>query len=227
MAGSRASAHRESRRARVAARVRAALAATCGMLLAGPGPAVAASPQIQSDRPITLDARSSDFDYRNSTLVFKGVKIAQGDLAIEADEATATGLNFADSRWAFRGNVKITVPDGSLASDDARITFAKNEIANALITGKPATFQQQRDKGVARGRARRIEYDFGAGTVRLSDGAWLSDGTNEIDGRTLVYSMKDQRVLAAAAEQQDQRVRITINPSKPADARKPEAKPQP
>jgi lipopolysaccharide transport protein LptA len=210
--------------------VRAALGAAMLALAAGPGAmadAMAASPQIQSDRPITLDARSSDFDYRNSTLVFKGVKIAQGGLAIEADEATATGLDFADSQWTFRGNVKITVPGGGLASDDARITFAKNEIASALITGRPATFEQQRDKGVARGRARRIEYDFGAGTVRLTDGAWLTDGTNEIDGRTLVYSMKDQRVLAAAVEQQDQRVRITINPGRPADARKPDAQPQP
>jgi lipopolysaccharide transport protein LptA len=203
------------------------LSAACVAASLAAAPVYPASPQIQSDRPITLDARSSDFDYRNSTLLFKGVKIAQGDLSIEADEATATGLNFADSKWTFRGSVKITMPDGSLASDEARITFAKNEISDALITGKPATFQQQRENGVARGRARRIEYDFGAGTVRLSDGAWLTDGTNEIDGRTLVYSMKDQRVLAAAAEQQDQRVRITINPSKPGDARKPDAKPNP
>lgn len=178
--------------------------------------AYAAVPQLQPNLPITVDAKSSDFDYKNGTLVFQGVRIAQGALSVEADEAVATGLNFDDSRWTFKGNVKITTSDGKLNSNDATVQFAKNEISTALITGGPASFEQKRDDGVARGRANRIEYDFGAGTVRLTEGAWLSDGPNEINGRTLVYSMKDKRVLATAADQGSQRVRITITPKKTA-----------
>jgi lipopolysaccharide export system protein LptA len=183
----------------------------------------AAVPQLQPDVPITVDAKSSDFDYKNSTLVFQGVRIAQGPLSVEADEAVATGLNFDDSRWTFKGNVKITTADGRLNSNDATVQFAKNEISTALITGGPASFEQKRDDGVARGRANRIEYDFGAGTVRLTEGAWLSDGPNEINGRTLVYSMKDKRVLATAADQGSQRVRITITPQKNAAPGEPQA----
>jgi lipopolysaccharide transport protein LptA len=188
-------------------------------------PASAAAPQLQPNTPINLDARSSDFDYKNGTLVFQGVRIAQGPLSVEADEAVATGLEFDDSRWTFKGNVKITTADGSLTSNEARVQFADNRIKDALITGAPAAFEQKRENGVARGRASRIEYDFGAGTVRLTEGAWLTDGVNEINGRTLVYSMKDQRVLATASEQNSQRVRITINPQqKPrAGAPAPEA----
>ncbi len=199
-------------------------------LLAGSAALAAAPPsplplQLDSSQPIQLEARSSDFDYKNNTLLFHGVRIAQGGLAIEADEGTATGLDFKNSRWLFKGNVRITVPDGSLASDEARIAFAANLIANAEIRGSPARFEQMRDKGIARGHALRIEYQPAAGTVRLIDDAWLSDGNNEITGQTLIYNMRDQRVLANPDEQGSQPVRITINPKKAEP--KPEAKPEP
>jgi lipopolysaccharide export system protein LptA len=202
---------------------------TAALLAAGTAlgaPARDAAPlQLSDTQPIQLVARSTDFDYKNNMLVFHGVRIAQGGLAIEAEDATATGLDFKASRWLFKGNVRITVPDGSLTSDEARIAFAANLIASAEITGAPARFEQQRDKGVARGRAQRIEYQPALGTVRLSDDAWLSDGDNEISGQTLVYDMRNQRVLANPAEQGSQPVRITINPKQP-DA-KPEPKPKP
>ncbi len=200
---------------------------TAALLAAGAAlgaPAREAPPlQLSDTQPIELVARSTDFDYKNNTLVFYGVRIAQGGLAIEADNGTATGLDFKDSHWVFKGNVRITIPDGALASNEAHIAFAANLIASALITGTPATFEQKRDNGIARGHALKIEYEPAAGTVRLSDDAWLSDGNNEISGRTLVYNMRDQRVLANPDEQGSQPVRITINPKK-SDA-KPEAKP--
>ncbi|HUO79768.1 MAG TPA: lipopolysaccharide transport periplasmic protein LptA [Steroidobacteraceae bacterium] len=197
-------------------------------------PARGASPlQLNDAQPIQLEARSSDFDYKNNTLLFHGVRIAQGALAIEADEATATGLDFKDSRWLFTGNVRITLPDGSLSADQARIAFAANLIASAEISGTPARFEQKRDKDIARGRALHIEYLPASGTVRLTEDAWLSDGNNEISAQTLVYDMPHQRVLANPDEQGGQPVHFTINPKKP-DAKpeskseaKPDAKPEP
>jgi lipopolysaccharide transport protein LptA len=181
--------------------------------------------QLNDTQPIQLVARATDFDYKNNTLVFYGVRIAQGGLAIEADTGTATGLDFKDSHWVFKGNVRVTMPDGALASSEAHIDFAANLIANARITGTPATFEQKRDNGMARGHALTIEYQPAAGTVRLSDDAWLSDGNNDITSRTLVYYLRDQRVVANPDEQGSQPVRITINPKK-ADS-KPEPKPEP
>lgn len=199
-----------------------ALRAATGALLAALALAAgAAAPVIDANAPIQLEARSSTFDYRNSTLVFSSVRISQGALSVEADEAVATGLDFADSRWTFRGRVRVRTADAQVASDTADVRFRNNQIASATIVGEPATFEQKTADGLARGRAGRIEYDFVAGTVRLAGGAWLSDGTNEINGRTLVYSMRDQRVLASAAEQGEERVRITINPKKPAEPAKP------
>jgi lipopolysaccharide transport protein LptA len=71
---------------------------------------------------------------------------------------------------------------------------------------------------VARGNAATIQYDFASGTVRLTEDAYLTDGRNDIRGQTLVYSINEQRVLADAGEQGDQRVRITIKPRSLEDA---------
>lgn len=200
------------------ARARIALA-LLACLLGAPADSHAAGPR-QADLPISLDAASSDFDYRNNTLRFRQVRIVQGTVRVEADEATATGLNFENSRWEFRGNVRMEVDGGSLTSDQAQVTFVNNQIATAVITGTPASFEQKlKDSdAIARGRAGRIDYDFTDGTVRLAEDAYLTDGRNDIRGQTLVYSIRDQRVVAEAGEQGNERVRITINPRSLEDA---------
>jgi lipopolysaccharide transport protein LptA len=189
--------------------------ALCALLAAG-SPALAAAARSQQ-LPISLDAQSSEFDYRNNSLVFRKVKIGQGAMSVAADQAQATGLDFEDSRWVFRGNVKITMDQGELTSDDAQITFAKKLLAKAVINGNPAAFQQRVAKTgrLAQGHAELIEYDVGKGVVKLSKNAWLSDGQNEIHGESLKYNVLDQRVVAEAAEQGSQRVHITITPPPP------------
>lgn len=198
------------------------------LLLALSAAAHAGGPQLDEDQPIQLDARSSDFDYKTSSLVFRAVHIAQGRLSIEADDATANGLDFKSSVWRFSGNVRITVPDGTLHSEQAVITFADNQVSVAEITGTPASFEQKHQNGVARGRAMHIEYRPVAGTLRLSGDAWLSDGSNDISGSTLVYDLSGQRVVANPDDQGDQRVRLTIQPKKRQKPEPtPEAKPNP
>jgi lipopolysaccharide transport protein LptA len=188
----------------------------------------ASGPQLDESQPIQLDARSSDFDYKSSSLLFRAVHISQGRLWIEADEATANGLNFESSVWRFTGHVRVGMIDGTIESDQALITFANNQVSVAEITGTPASFEQKRPNGVARGHASRIEYRPIPGTVRLTGDAWLSDGTNEISGSTLVYDLNGQRVVANPDDQGDQRVKLTIQPKKSEKASPPtEAKPKP
>ena len=164
--------------------------------------------------PINLEAASSDFDYRNNTLVFKRVKITQGDLKVEAEEANATGLEFVNSQWTLKGTVRITVPDGKLTSDTATVTFRDNQIDRAEIHGTPASFEQRlkESRQLAQGRAQAIVYDVRNGTVQLSGQAWLSDGQNEIRGNKLIYDVGRQRVAANPGETEPGGVRITINP---------------
>ncbi|GAC1499948.1 MAG: hypothetical protein NVS1B6_06060 [Steroidobacteraceae bacterium] len=173
--------------------------------------AVAAHVQQQS---IALDAQSSELDYKNNNLLFRKVRIAQGNMAVSADLAQATGLDFENSRWVFRGNVKITMDQGLLTSDDAEITFAKKLLSKALVNGKPAAFEQRIAKTgkLARGRADTIDYDVAKGVVRWSKNAWLSDGANEIRGESLKYNVLAQNIVAEGSEQGSQRVHIIITP---------------
>ena len=163
---------------------------------------------------ISLDAQSSELDYKNNNLIFRKVRITQGNMSVAADQAQATGLDFENSRWVFRGNVKITMNQGQLTSDEAEITFAKKLLAKAIVNGKPAAFEQRIAKTgkLAQGRADTIDYDVTKGVVHLSKNAWLSDGQSEIRGESLRYNVVAQNIVAEASEQGSQRVHIIITP---------------
>jgi len=181
----------------------------------------AAQPPVQ--QTIDLVAQSSELDLRNDNALFRKVRIAQGATTVTADLGSATrqatGLNFDNSLWVFRGNVRITMDDGELTSDDAEINFAKKALAKAVVNGKPAAFEQRVAKTgkVAHGRADTIDYDARKGVVRLSKNAWLSDGQTEIRGESLKYDVLAQSIVAESADQGSQRVHIVITPppSKP------------
>jgi len=200
-----------------------ALCAAAALLAAGTVPAQtapqpAAKPARAAssarDQAVSLDAASSDVDYRSNTVNFRDVVITQGNTRVSADAARATGLNFENATWNFSGNVRISVDGGALRSTEAVVAFAANRIARATITGAPAEFEQSSSATgeLARGRAGQIVYDVPAGTVTLSQTAWLTDGRNEISGQQLVYNVREQRVQAEAQPGQTDRVRITIRP---------------
>jgi lipopolysaccharide transport protein LptA len=199
----------------VGACVAAAAQAAAPAAAAVAPPAVAAPAQPSRQLPITVDAASSEVDYRTNQVVFSQVVISQGAMRVQADHAHASGLNFANSRWTFDGHVRIDAePRGSLRADQAVVEFRDNHIVRATANGKPAEFEQPRADSpqMARGHADEIVYDVTEGTVRLSNDAWLSDGTNEISGPLLVYNIRAQRVQAAAQSGSDQRVHIIIQP---------------
>lgn len=200
---------------------RAAVAAA--LLAAALGTTAPAAEPGAREQPISLDAASSELDYQTNTVVFRDVVISQGGIRVVAREAEATGLDFEKSRWTFRGDVHIEAEGGRLSSEQAVVSFVDNAIARADITGAPAEFEQplKSAAAVARGRAGSIHYDVGAGTVRLTRDAWLSDGSSEIRGELLVYDIRAQRVRAAATEGGKDRVHITIRPRGPAEPKAP------
>ena len=193
------------------------------LALTMPAAQVRAAAQPPAQQTIDLVAQSSELDLRNDNALFRKVRIAQGATTVTADLGSATkqatGLNFDNSLWVFRGNVRITMDDGELTSDDAEINFAKKALAKAVVNGKPAAFEQRVAKTgkVAHGRADTIDYDARKGVVRLSKNAWLSDGQTEIRGESLKYDVLAQSIVAESAEQGSQRVHIVITPppSKP------------
>jgi lipopolysaccharide export system protein LptA len=169
---------------------------------------------INPQRKINLEAASQELDYKTNTVIFRKVVVSQGATRVQADYARATGLNFANSRWTFQGNVQIDAPPrGSLRSDQATVDFRDNQIAGVTITGSPAQFEQRRADGLGmeKGHADQIVYDVGEGTVLLTHDAWISDGHSEMSAPSISYSIREQKVLASSAGA-TQGVHITITP---------------
>lgn len=165
---------------------------------------------------ITLDAASSEVDYRSNTLLFRDVIITQGSTRAVAERARSSGLDFEAATWTLSGRVRIDVEGGALRSEDASVSFEANRITRANVRGTPAEFEQRLRNGQqARGRADEIVYDLTSGTVTLRGNAWLSDGGNDIRGQQLVYTLRDQRVQAGRPTGNEERVRITIRPRAP------------
>jgi lipopolysaccharide transport protein LptA len=171
------------------------------------GAQVALDPSL----PISLDADTSDFDRRRNRVEFTRLRISQGPLQIRADRGVARQIDFEDAIWEFSGNVVIDLDEGQLRADQATLTFADFRLTRAVATGAPAEFEDTGSMSgrPVRGRSGRMEYDLVDGIIRLSDGAWLAEGANEITGSTLVYNVPEERVLA---DGEGDRVRITIQP---------------
>lgn len=166
--------------------------------------------------PIDLDADSSEFDRKKNRLVFRGLQIRQGPLRIDADKATATRLDFDNTRWEFSGNVRIENTGSTAWADSADILFQEHRIRSAEMSGQPVRFQQlsvaAEDGSVTttRGRANVMQYDVDAGVVSMVEDAWLSDGSNEVTGDRISYDL-NREIIIADAEQSGQ-IRMKIIP---------------
>lgn len=178
---------------------------------------------VATNQPIDLDAQSFYTDATNN-VVFRKVRITQGTMTISADlgqgqslgAKPGTGLDFDNSLWIFRGNVKITLEEGQLNAEDAEITFTNQQLAKATANGKQAEFQGRVEKTgkMAHGRADTIDYDAAVGVVWLLNHAWLTYGETELRGDSIRYNV-GQNIVAEGAGPESQRVHITITPPPP------------
>jgi lipopolysaccharide transport protein LptA len=191
-------------------RLACALAAFVTLLLSGNVPAQTSDLRL----PISLDADSTDYDGKSSMLMFRGLKLTQGNIGIEADEGRASKLDFEDSVWQFTGNVVIDTDKGHIECDAADLKFSGHQLRRATITGSPATFESRRpeseEKTVA--EAARLTYDFIAGSIEFSGNAVISEGGNKISSEVLVYNIAEQRIKAQSGGEEGRRVKITYTP---------------
>jgi len=174
---------------------------------------IAEGQEDAKSQPISLDADSSSIDRQTNLIHFRGLRITQGDLRIEADEALATGLDFEQSEWRFTGGVRIVVNSALLESDSAVFTFSAHQLATAELQGSPASFTDQspdRDEP-ARGSANKLSYDYAQRILRMSDNASLNKGPNEIKGCDLIYDFNEERVTSGSSDCGEP-FRITIVP---------------
>ena len=191
------------------------LLAGIAMSIALPGIAKAQFTDLRL--PISLDADSTDYDGKNSMLMFKGLRLSQGNIGIEADEGRASKLDFEDSVWRFTGNVIIDVENGHIECDSADLQFLEHQLMVADIVGTPATFEMTREGSdeTTYAEAGILRYDLMAGTIEFSENATITEGGNQISSSYLVYNIQEQRINAQSSGDGDNRVKIVYTPRDP------------
>jgi lipopolysaccharide transport protein LptA len=174
-----------------------------------------AKPLFNAHGTYTFDAASSEIDYKSHTGSFQKITIRQGKITVVADRADASGLGRPNGAWTLQGNVQVHAPPhGSLSSDQAVVQIDHSRIARVTVTGTPAQFRQQSAQGrITQGHANQITYNITAGTVRLSQKAWVAVGRDEFSGPSILYNIIQERIQATSSGS-GERVHITIAPRK-------------
>jgi len=169
--------------------------------------------------PISLDAESTNFDGKNSMLMFEGLRLSQGNIGVVADVGRASKLDFEDSTWQFSGNVRIDVEGGHIDCDAADLRFRNHVLTLATIEGAPATFELRRpdSEDVTYAEAEQLRYDLADGIVTFTGNAKITEGGNQIASNTLVYNITERRIKAQSTGEGDDRVKITYTPPPEAD----------
>jgi len=128
-------------------------------------------------------------------LMFKGLRLSQGNIGIQADVGRASKLDFDDSVWRFTGNVIIDVENGHIECDSADLQFIDHQLRVADIVGTPATFELTRagSDDTTYAEAGILRYDLLAGTIEFSENAKITEGGNQISSSYLVYNIQEQR----------------------------------
>jgi len=191
-------------------RINTGLLAIGALLLAATGNA-----QIEDLRlPISLDADSTAYDGNSSMLVFKGLRLTQGSIGVQADEGRASKLDFQDSLWRFEGNVLIDVDNGHIECDSADLRFADHELQHATIRGNPATFEVRRPGSdeTTRAQAGQLEYDLKTSVIEFSGNAVFTEGGNQISSSFIAYNINERRINAQSSGAGDDKVKITFTP---------------
>lgn len=150
---------------------------------------------------------------------------AEQPIEIEADRMT---LDEAGGTTEYRGAVRLT--QGSIEVRTERLTLhsRNGRLERMEIAGtaeQPAVFEQQTDTGgLARGRARHMEYNAADARLTLQGQAELRQGPNHIRSERIEYNTRTNDLLADGGEGQkdnadgeDERVRITIESNQEQD----------
>jgi lipopolysaccharide transport protein LptA len=190
-------------------RLPALLLLASNLMLSG----IAAAQITDARLPISLDADSTDYDGKSSMLTFKGLKLSQGNVGIEADEGRASKLDFEDSSWKFSGNVIIDVENGHMEADSADLEFADHQLMLATINGSPATFELKRpgsDK-TTYAEAGQLKYNLKTGIIEFSEEAVITENGNQISSSYLVYNITERRINAQSSGDGN-KVKMTYTP---------------
>ncbi|MEM7083532.1 MAG: LptA/OstA family protein [Pseudomonadota bacterium] len=147
---------------------------------------------------VTLDAPQSNLSASQMTLRFR-------EKRLESAEFAGSPLRYADKLDS----------DTRVTARRADVRFTRNAVASVELSGAPIELSRAADEDGQRteGKADAISYDASTSDLRLTGNAELGEGANRITGNQITYNLISRQVTAAADEQGDRKVHITINPS--------------
>lgn len=115
----------------------------------------------------------------------------------------------------YSGEVHMTQGSLEVRADDLVVHINKGQVIQIIITGEPATLQQQRqaDQPAIRSSAKKMEYDTRTGRLFLIDNASVLQGPNRFSGDRIEYDTF-RSIVAAGTHEENQggRVRAVIEP---------------
>jgi lipopolysaccharide transport protein LptA len=130
-------------------------------------------------------------------------RITQGDLTIQADDALATGFEFAEAgEFRLTGNVRVQIDSAVMEADSAVFTYADGQLSRGELDGTPVSFSDI-DAATQRrvtGHAGKISYDNVARTLRMLGDASVQLDNREVLGCDLIYDFRAERVTSGSAD---------------------------
>jgi lipopolysaccharide export system protein LptA len=166
-------------------------------------PAPLALPGIERDEPITVTARTLEFDYKQNVVVYRGeVEAVQGDVRLESDELT----------------IRLVTADGERPAGEETAGTAtlggRVQLREIVASGRVRI--EQGERWATGGRA---VFDQERRVLVLSEDPILHDGPNQIAGDRVVVYLDENRSVVEGGEK---RVKAVLFPERdPKRTKKP------
>ena len=156
--------------------------------------------------------------YRNKLFLTLILLCATGAVAaLESDkeqpiELAADSVDIDESKGTsvYRGDVDLRQGTMHLQADVVTVYQHKRKPTKIIAEGRPVKFQQQSDKGLVKGRAKRAEYEVDSENLVMIGDAVLLQGNDSMRSDRIVYDRVKSVVKAGAAAKGKERVRISI-----------------
>ena len=151
-----------------------------------------ALPGVRKDQPITVSARTLEYDYKQNVVVYRGdVQAAQGDVQLHSDELTIR-LVRADA--------------GTNAPVAAPSLGGRVQLREIIAVGNVRI-----DQGTRWATGGRAVFDQEKRVLLLTDDPVLHDGPNQITGERVVVYLDEDRSVVEGGEK---RVKAVLFPGR-------------
>jgi lipopolysaccharide transport protein LptA len=185
-------------------------------------PAAAAAPRptaMSGTTSVTFDGDSSEVNGSDGSITTVNATLAEvGALgavlkSVTADTIKTSALDQRDQTIECSGHVVFTTREGRLTGEMATIKIGRGRIVQAVITGKPANFDEQSPDVAVDRRLRaqtdEIRYDASLATLTFTGGVLLRiEAVGELRGHRANYSFATHR--ARIEKGNDERSRGTL-----------------